>query len=325
MAGCVSGLNTMGCGTVASAGPGQVAKKLSRQAIIGQEGVNIVERACLKAGLIWRPTAIHDVGTDGQIEIRDASTGTATGRLVACQIKTAAHPIAFNRRGVATIYVSAEDIEYWKASSLPFVIFYVDTTPEQIYWRYVKEEHLRRTPGRIAIEFQRDNNRLTVESIGQLVDLATKLSHGVYVQPPQLAQTLMSNLLPLDLRPPHAWVAPATVASIREGINSPRLRLDLPEDLHKPVQMTICSAVYLPAWSTARIERRCISRSALFPPASGTSGSACALGAVRVLRRRTFRYRPVIMPLCHTTGDKKRGKIQCAYSDGRREVDTPWW
>lgn len=39
-------------------------KRLLATTLIGQQGVNLIERRLLAMGQVWRPTAIHDTGVE---------------------------------------------------------------------------------------------------------------------------------------------------------------------------------------------------------------------------------------------------------------------
>ncbi len=67
-------------------------KRITTQSIIGQSGVNLVERIVLQMKYAWRPTPIFDVGIDGEIEVCDPVTGEATNAIVKAQIKSTTRP-----------------------------------------------------------------------------------------------------------------------------------------------------------------------------------------------------------------------------------------
>ncbi len=54
------------------------AKKIHANSIIGQQGVNLIERVVLGMGFAWYPSGGVEAGIDGTIEIRGAVTGDAT-------------------------------------------------------------------------------------------------------------------------------------------------------------------------------------------------------------------------------------------------------
>lgn len=63
-------------------------KKLSSQSVIGQQGINLVENIVLGMKYAWRPTSSFDVGIDGEIEICDPVTGSATNSYIKVQVKS---------------------------------------------------------------------------------------------------------------------------------------------------------------------------------------------------------------------------------------------
>src|SRR6266571_5128743 len=62
-------------------------KSVSRQGLLGQQGVNLVERIVLEMGSRWTPSGPNEVGIDGYIELFDPSSREALGLTVAVQSK----------------------------------------------------------------------------------------------------------------------------------------------------------------------------------------------------------------------------------------------
>ena len=58
------------------------AKKIHRSSIVGEQGVNLIQRIVLDMGHMWYPTGGVEDGIDGFIEIRDAITGEVTNSIV---------------------------------------------------------------------------------------------------------------------------------------------------------------------------------------------------------------------------------------------------
>jgi hypothetical protein len=50
-------------------------KKFHRSSIVGEEGVNLIQRVVLRMGHMWYPTGGVEAGIDGFVEIRNAVTG----------------------------------------------------------------------------------------------------------------------------------------------------------------------------------------------------------------------------------------------------------
>ena len=83
-------------------------KKLSSQSLIGQQGVNLVERIVLEMKYAWRPTPVFDVGIDGEIEVCDPVTGEATNSYIKVQRSTLSynnfsHCKAKNKSGISSM------------------------------------------------------------------------------------------------------------------------------------------------------------------------------------------------------------------------------
>ena len=64
-----------------------VPKIISDNAILGQLGVNFVERILLNMGFVLHTTNSLEAGIDGFIELRDRATGAASNFFIAVQIK----------------------------------------------------------------------------------------------------------------------------------------------------------------------------------------------------------------------------------------------
>jgi hypothetical protein len=68
-----------------------VAKKIHKHDILGQRGINLIERVVLDMGFLWNPSGF-DAGIDGYIELRDPTTGDVTNCIIQVQSKaTAGH------------------------------------------------------------------------------------------------------------------------------------------------------------------------------------------------------------------------------------------
>jgi hypothetical protein len=62
-------------------------KTLSKQGLLGQKGVNLVERIVLDMGSRWSPSGPNEVGVDGYIELFDPLNGEALCKTLAVQSK----------------------------------------------------------------------------------------------------------------------------------------------------------------------------------------------------------------------------------------------
>lgn len=115
-------------------------KKRLSNAKQGRAGVIAVEQACNRLDLIWRNLLEEDVGVDGTIEI--AIGNFPTGKIVGAQIKSGLSYIRSESEESFKFYPDKDDIEYWRALSIPLFLFVHHPLDEKVYWvdvsRYVE-------------------------------------------------------------------------------------------------------------------------------------------------------------------------------------------
>ncbi|WP_271409136.1 DUF4365 domain-containing protein [Pseudomonas sp. Q1-7] len=106
----------------------------------GRAGVIAVEQACNRLDLIWRNLLEEDVGVDGTIEI--AIGNFPTGKIVGAQIKSGMSYIRSETNDSFKFYPDKDDIEYWRALSIPLFLLVHHPANDNIYWvdigRYVE-------------------------------------------------------------------------------------------------------------------------------------------------------------------------------------------
>lgn len=107
-------------------------KKRSRTARQGRAGVIAVDDACNRLDLIWRNILEEDVGVDGTIEI--ALGEFPTGKIVGAQIKSGASYIRAETETGFSFYPDKDDMEYWRALSIPLFLLIHHPTDDCVYW-----------------------------------------------------------------------------------------------------------------------------------------------------------------------------------------------
>src|ERR1700749_4717713 len=113
-------------------------KTLSRQALQGQRGVNVLEEVVLEMGSRWSPSGPNEVGIDGYIELFDPQTGHALGTTVALQSKAVS---AFERETPEPfdLTCSARDIDYWMQGNLPVILVVSRPASREAFWVSIKD------------------------------------------------------------------------------------------------------------------------------------------------------------------------------------------
>lgn len=107
-------------------------------------GVAALQLFAAASGQIWRETSTGDVGIDGQLEHVD-TTGAATGRTVAVQIKCGPSYFANPTTHGWKFYPDPKHRLYWERYPLPVLLVLHDPASQQSYWVDVRK--ILRTPG----------------------------------------------------------------------------------------------------------------------------------------------------------------------------------
>jgi Domain of unknown function (DUF4365) len=96
-------------------------KKLTHRQLLGAQGINLVERLVSDMGFVWRPTSVHDVGIDGEIEIRNPASGQMAEHILKVQSK-AVTEFQGDRDSGFSYYADATDIDYWRRINVPVLL-----------------------------------------------------------------------------------------------------------------------------------------------------------------------------------------------------------
>jgi len=78
------------------------SKKIHRSSIVGEQGINLIQRVVLGMGYVWYPTGGVEAGIDGFIEIRDVVTGEVTDSIVQVQSRAGPSSSGQKRRPPST-------------------------------------------------------------------------------------------------------------------------------------------------------------------------------------------------------------------------------
>jgi len=136
-------------------------------------GVNIMEQKVLAAKHIFREQPISDFGIDAQIEIKDGAT--ATGRLIAAQIKAGASYFSKADETGFWHYVSDRHRDLWINHSLPVILVLCDVDKSDCYYEIVTNETCIRAGEGWKILVPK-NKTITADSSRDLASLASPIA-----------------------------------------------------------------------------------------------------------------------------------------------------
>src|SRR5258706_10216823 len=97
-------------------------KKIQRNVLRGQEGINILEAAVLKMGFVWSPMGAIESGIDGTIEIRDPETGDMLHSIIRVQSKATAVPFPADTGETFEYLCDERDLDYWLRGNAPVIL-----------------------------------------------------------------------------------------------------------------------------------------------------------------------------------------------------------
>lgn len=174
-------------------------KRIVKQGVIGQLGVNLVERIVLQMRYIWRPTGLFDAGIDGEIEVCDPTTGEATNAIIKVQVKATTLPFHEETDSSLAYTCEQRDLDYWLRGNAPVILVVCRPDDNEAYWvsikDYFREPSIRQ---KRKVIFDKKADRFDTSCAYRLKMLALPKDSGIYFAPLLREDTLFTNLLRVD-------------------------------------------------------------------------------------------------------------------------------
>ena len=182
-------------------------KKLTPRGLLGQRGVNLIERIVLDMKSRWIPGGPNEVGIDGYIELFDSSTHSPIGSHIAVQSKALSSFENETTEGF-DYWCKPRDIDYWVSGNLPIILVVSRPETEEAYWISIKD-HFKDSKNKTStkVHFNKSKQRLLSTSFEDLVAIGKSPEIGFYSPPLPKAERLFSNLIPLTKYPDNIWLA----------------------------------------------------------------------------------------------------------------------
>ena len=182
-------------------------KKILDTSVLGQRGVNLIEKVVLEMGFIWTPAGTIEAGIDGFIETRDPKTGEVFNSILQVQSKAVS---SFTNETDDTFEYSCRenDLHYWLGGNAPVLLIVSCPDRGEAYWVSIKDvfRDLARRKSRRVL-FNKGKDRFTPASRDAILGLAVPKDSGIYLSPPLKQETLHSNLLAVRHFGPQVYVA----------------------------------------------------------------------------------------------------------------------
>lgn len=180
-------------------------KKVRENQLLAERGIALISEVVLAMGNIFRPTGVLDAGIDGEIEIRDVTTGQVTNQIIKVQSKAVTRFQNETNDGF-DFWPSTADVKYWLGGNVPVILILSCPDKREAYWVSV-QDYKRANPTTKGIHFEKARTRLNREAAAGLASLVTNSHYGQYTPPVQRTETLLSNLLPVIQLPDLIYIA----------------------------------------------------------------------------------------------------------------------
>lgn len=174
-------------------------KKIDRSAHIGDSGIALIHRRVNEMGFVWHERRI-DAGIDGEIELRDPTTGAVANRLLLVQSKASDNRFPGENDRSFHYTCNDRDVDYWMQADVPVLLICSHPSRDEAWWTDAKTwfaDPGHRASGRI--DFDKATQRFDTSAAPRLLNLADP--HGQAHTPGAVAKTevLTSNLLPVGV------------------------------------------------------------------------------------------------------------------------------
>jgi hypothetical protein len=186
-------------------------KRVTAQTIIGEQGVNLIERRVLEMGHLFHPRRI-DHGIDGHIDLVEPGTGRHLNQTILVQSK--AHDRSLQQEsGTSFVFTCDQrDLEHWLAGNAPVIVVVSHPKRDEAWWIDIKAEFAdpkTRSSRRLVVD--KASHAFIKDAGAALMRLGMPVASGLYLQPPPRTEVLDTNLLKVIGLPEHLYLAPAVV------------------------------------------------------------------------------------------------------------------
>lgn len=184
-----------------------MGKRITEEQLLGQRGVNLIERILLEMGFAWNPTtAATDAGIDGYIELRDPTTGEMSATVLLVQSKARSYlenetPDSFD------FTPKQADLDYWRQSNAPLLLIVSRPSTQEAWWKEIRGYCRSRPSSTRKITFHKIADRFDTRAAPLLLQEARQARPGLYFAPPRIRETLTTNLITITRLPPRLFMA----------------------------------------------------------------------------------------------------------------------
>lgn len=151
-------------------------KKLSPEELLGEEGITLISRRCLKMGFVFQPHRI-DHGIDGHIELYDRDSGETLSLTLHVQSK-ARSTFRYESSDRLKFSLDREHVESWLESNVPVIVIISRPARDEAWWIAV-DSACRDASGavRTTVTVDKRKQRFDQSARQELIRLAQSTGH----------------------------------------------------------------------------------------------------------------------------------------------------
>lgn len=191
-------------------------KKIGVSSHIGDGGIALIHQMIYTMGFNWHQRdGSLDAGIDGEIELRDPSTGEVANRVIFVQSKASDRLFpGENERGFHYLCKQV-DVDYWMGADNPVLLICSHPQTGEAWWMHIQSwfaDPSHRASGRI--DFDKRTQRFDQDAAHRLLNLADPHGRAHVAVAADREEDLTTNLLPV--------VIPALLYSAATKYTDPR-------------------------------------------------------------------------------------------------------
>ncbi len=242
------------------------SKKIHTNSIIGEQGINLIQRIVLGMGFMWYPSGGTEAGIDGTIELRDPATGEAFNTIIGVQSKATSGMFTAETPTRFEYLCHARDLDYWLRGNVPVILVVSRPRTDEAYWVSVKD-YFRDPAARQSrkVLFDKQQHRFDEACGPALMKIAVPKDAGIYLAPPPVQEKLYTNLLRVASFADRIYVADALYQTgeelwtklreesedVGEAVILKRKQLISFHDLSQPPWSSVCDVSTLRPFDSA--------------------------------------------------------------------------
>jgi len=192
-------------------------KTVTRQTIIGEQGIALISQRCLQMGNLFHPRRV-DHGIDGHIDLVDQASGAVLNQTLLVQSKASDRPFPSETDESFRFPCGERDLDFWLAGNAPVILVLSHPSQDEAWWIDIKAAFPdAKSRASRTVYINKQTQRFDKSAAPALLRLAVPAGAGLYLRPPPITELLTTNLLPVIDMPPVIYAAPCTARTYIEA------------------------------------------------------------------------------------------------------------